>query len=72
MTDDGITLDVGHEKIFCGKCYLVVVRQSSSYTMVNVIKLFKKLPQKILGDFFMIMIIYKFSTKRQRDVTSTG
>ena len=40
-----------HGKIFYGKCCLVVVWQSSTYNIVKVIKLFKTLPQKILGDF---------------------
>ena len=30
------------------------------YKIVKVIKLFKKLPQRILGDFFMKIIIYTF------------
>ena len=35
----------------------VQVLQSSTYKIVKVIKLLKKLPQRILGDFFMIIII---------------
>ena len=59
MTDDVIILDVTWEDIY-GKCYLVVVWQSYMYKIVKVIKLFKKLPQRILGDFFMKIIIYTF------------
>ena len=56
MTDDVITLDVLWEDIY-GKCYLVVW-QSSTYKIVKVLKLFKRLPQMILGDFLMTIIIY--------------
>ena len=35
----------------------VQVWQSSTYKIVKVIKLLKKLPQRILGDFFKIIII---------------
>ena len=50
VSDDGITLDVTWEDILW-QCYLIVVLQSSSYKIVKVLKLFKKLPQRILGDF---------------------
>ena len=50
-----------HGKIFYGKCYLVVVWQSSTYKIVKVIKPLKKLPLRILGDFFMIIIIYFYN-----------
>ena len=50
-----------HEKIFYGKCYLAVVWQSSTYKIVRVIKLFIKLPQRILGDFLMKIIIYFYN-----------
>ena len=49
-----------HGKIFYGKCYLVVVWQSSKNKIVKVIKLFNKLSQRILGNL-MIMIIYFYS-----------
>ena len=41
-----------HGKILYGKYYLVMVCQSSTYNIVKVIKLFKKVPQRILGDFY--------------------
>ena len=47
-----------HGKIFYGKCYLVVVWQSSTYKIVKVIKLFKILAQRILGDFAIIIIYF--------------
>ena len=50
VSDDGITLDVTWEYILW-QCYLIVVLQSSTYKIVKVLKLFKKLPQRILGDF---------------------
>ena len=50
VSDDGITLDVTWEDILW-QCYLIVVLQSSTYKIVKVLKLFKKLPQRILGDF---------------------
>ena len=40
-----------HGKICYGKCYLVIVSRSSRYKIAKVVKLFKKLPQRILGDF---------------------
>ena len=44
---------------FYGKCeYVVVVWQSSTYTIGKFIKIFKKCPQRILGVLFMIIIIY--------------
>ena len=50
VSDDGITLDVTWEDILW-QFYLIVVLQSSAYKIVKVIKLFKNLPQRILGDF---------------------
>ena len=50
-----------HRKIFYGKCYLVVVSRSSTYKSAKVIKLFKKLPQRGLGDFFMMIINYFYN-----------
>ena len=50
VSDDGITLDVTWEDILW-QCYLIVVLESSPYKIVRVIKLFKTLPQRILGDF---------------------
>ena len=50
VSDDGIILDVTWEDILW-QCYLIVVLQSSTYKIVKVLKLFKKLPQRILGDF---------------------
>ena len=49
VSDDGITLDVTWEDILW-QFYLIVL-QSSTSKIVKVIKLFKNLPQRILGDF---------------------
>ena len=63
MTDDVITLDVTWEDILWQKrscCGLTVfLRKKKNYKIVKVIKikLFKKLPQRIQGDSFMIIII---------------
>ena len=50
-----------HEKIFYGKCYLVVVCQSSTYKIVIVIKLLKKIASKDSGIIFKIIIIYFYN-----------
>ena len=42
--------------LFC--CGMTVLLR---YKIVKVIKLFKKLPQRILGDFFMTIIIYFYN-----------
>ena len=47
-----------HEKIFYGKCYLVVVCQSSTYKIVKVIKLLKKIASKDSVIIFKINIIH--------------
>ena len=60
MTDEVITLDVTWKNILW-KCHLVVICQSSTYKIVQVIKLFKKMPQGILIDFFVIIIIYFYN-----------
>ena len=62
MTDDVITLDVTWEDILWQKrscCGLTVFYVKKNYKIVKVIKikLFKKLPQRIQGDSFMIIII---------------
>ena len=50
-----------HEKIFYGKCYLVVVWHSSTYKIVKVIKLSKKINSKDYGITFMIIITYIYN-----------
>ena len=45
-----------------GKCeYVVVVWQSSTYTIDKFTKIFKKWPQRILRDLFMIIRIYFYN-----------
>ena len=48
-----------HEKIFYGKCYLVVVWHSSTYTCQS--KLSKNIASKDSGLIFMIIIIYFYN-----------
>jgi len=48
-------------KIFYGKCYFVVVCHSSTYKIVEVKKLFRKIVLKDSGIIFMIIIIYFYN-----------
>ena len=57
-----------HVKIFMANVILLWSDSLPPYEIIKVIKLFKKLPQRILGDFSMIIIIsfynnYYFSFK---------
>ena len=38
----------------------VILLWSSTYEIVKIIKLFKKLPRKILGDCFIVIIFFTF------------
>ena len=55
MTDDIITLDVTWEDYLMAN---VILLWSDSLLCIKLSKLFKKLSQRILEDFFMIIIFY--------------
>ena len=58
-----------HGKVFYGKCYLVVVWHSSTYTIVKVIKLLKNY-LKGSGTIFVILIIYFYNYYKTTVVVS--
>ena len=53
--------------VFYGKCYLVVVWHPSTYKIVKVIKLSKKLRQRILGQ-----LAKKKKKKKDKGSTDVG